>query len=192
MKVIVAWALAAFAPLALAQGSPYVSANYGEATYGVGCATAFACDDKDQAYKLALGWQFNRYLAAELAYNDLGQADFDAPGFGAYLHPTGYELAALGTYPLGESIFSLLARLGFVYGKTKYGRDLEGEQTSTSLTYGAGLQLDFTRNVAVRLQWQRFDMKARIDSQSGAAPAAAPEASGEVDVLSFGILLRAR
>lgn len=175
MKVIAAWALAAFAPFALAQGSPYVSANFGEAKYEIDCAAPLTCDEKDKAYKFGLGWQFNRYVAAEAAYTDLGQADIEGSAFGAFLHATAYEASAVGTYPLGDTIFSLLGRLGLAYGSAKYGRDLEGEHTSTSLTYGAGLQLDFTKNVAVRLQWQRFKLE-----------------ESDVDMLGFGILLRAR
>jgi opacity protein-like surface antigen len=176
MRLIALLALAALAPLASAQGSAYASANFGEAKYEIECAAPLTCDEKDKAYKLGLGWQFNRYVAAELAYTDLGQADIEGSAFGAYLHATAYEASAIGTYPLGDTIFSLLGRLGLAYAKTKYGRDLEGESTATSLTYGAGLQLDFTKNVGVRLQWQRFDV----------------DEGGDIDMLSFGILLRAR
>ena len=186
MRVIALCALAAFAPFALAQagGSPYVSANLGEARYEIECATGLNCDELDKAYQFALGWQFNRYLAAELAYSDLGQADLEGPAFGAFLHASGYELSGVGTYPLGGTVFSLLGRLGLAYTKTKYGRDLAGERAATGLTYGAGLQLDFTKNVAVRLQWQRFNVKARIEGQ--------PEEKDDVDTLMFGFLLRVR
>lgn len=182
-----AFAQAGGSPSAQAGGSPYASLNYGQAKYDIECATGLSCDETDKAYKLGLGWQFNRYLAAELAYTDLGQTNLDGPGFGAFLHATAYELSAVGTYPLGNSIVSALGRLGLAYGTSKYGRDLGGEKTSTSLTYGAGLQLDFSKNVAARLQWQRYHLKAQIQS-----PTSEAEESGNVDMLSLGILLRAR
>lgn len=160
-RVIVALGLAAIAPPAFA--SPYVSLNFGEASYEIDCAAGLSCDEKDKAHKFALGWQFNRHLAAEAAYTDLGQADLSGPGFGAYLHASAYELSAVGTFPL-HGIFSALGRLGIAYGKSKFGRDLSGEETSTALTFGAGLQLDFTKNVAVRLQWQRFDVEGDVDT----------------------------
>ena len=186
MRLIALWMLAAFTPLALAQagGSAYASANFGEAKYEVDCAAPLVCDERDKAHKFALGWQFNRHLAGELAYTDLGQVDFDGGGLGAYLHATSYELSGIGTYPLGGSIFSLLGRLGLAYTQTKYGRDLSGERASSGLTFGAGLQLDFTKNVAVRLQWQRFGAKAQIVGQA--------EEKAHVDLLMFGFLLRAR
>jgi len=31
------------------------------------------------------------------------------------------------------------------------------------LTYGAGLQYDFTRRIALRDQWQRYDTEEKID-----------------------------
>ena len=183
---LAAFAALAAAPLAFAQtgGSPYASVNFGQAKYEIECVTPLVCDEKDKAYKFGLGWQFNRYVAAELAYSDLGQAELEGTGFGAFVHATAYELSGIGTYPLGQSIFSVLGRLGLAYTQTKYGRDLTGKRDSASLTYGAGLQLDFTKNVAVRLQWQRFNVKARIEGQA--------EESGDIDMLSFGILLRAR
>jgi len=184
MRVIASWVLAAFAPLALAQASPYGSVNYGEARYGVDCAAPLVCDERDKAYQFALGWQVNRHLAGELAYTDLGQVDFDGGGLGAYLHATNYELSGIGTYPLGRSIFSLLGRVGLAYTKTKYGRDLSGERASTGLTFGAGLQLDFTKNVTARLQWQRFGARAQIVGQA--------EEKADVDTLMLGLLLRAR
>lgn len=188
-KPLIALAALVATPLAFAQagGSPYVSLNYGQANYEIECVAGLSCDETDKAYKLGLGWQFNRYLAAELAYNDLGQAELESPTFAAFLHATAYELAAVGTYPLGSTIFSLLGRLGLTYGTSKYGRDLGGEKSSASFTYGAGLQLDFSKNVAARLQWQRFRLKSQIQ-----APTNEAEESGDVDLLSFGILLRAR
>jgi opacity protein-like surface antigen len=185
MRFVALLVLAAAAPLAGAQagGSMYASANFGEASYDVDCAAGLMCDDKDQAYKFALGWQFNRYAAAEAAYNDLGQADFEGASLGAFLHATAYEIAGVGTLPIG-GVFSLLGRLGLAHSKAKYGRDFNGEVTSSGLTYGAGLQLDFTKNVAARLQWQRFGVKAQLEGQ--------PEEKRDIDVLSFGIVLRAR
>lgn len=185
MKRAFALGAIAFAPLAFAQSgsSPYVTANVAEATYDVECAAPLTCAEKDKGYKLGLGWQHNRYLAGELAYNDLGQVDFQGPSFGAFLHATAYELTAVGTYPLGGA-FSVLGRLGIMRGTTKYGRDLEGKRTTTGFTYGAGLQLDFSKNVAVRLQWQRFPLKAQIDGQA--------EDEGDVDMLAVGLLLYPR
>jgi opacity protein-like surface antigen len=31
------------------------------------------------------------------------------------------------------------------------------------VTYGAGVQYDFTRRIAVRGQWQRYDTEEKID-----------------------------
>ena len=185
MRRVLALGAMAFAPLALAQSgvSPYVTASAAEASYDVECTAPLTCAEKDKGYKLGLGWQHNRYLAGELAYNDLGQADFRGPSFGAFLHATAYELTAVGTYPLG-GVFSVLGRLGLMHGTTKYGRDFEGKRTTTGFTFGAGLQLDFSKNVAVRLQWQRFPLKAQLSGQA--------EEKLDVDMLSVGLLLYPR
>lgn len=185
----------AFAPLAAAQlpppadGSAYVGVHAGESNFDIACDAPLNCDEKDKAYKLALGWQFNRYIAAELAYSDLGQANLEAGAgaFVAHLHATAYELSAIGTYPLGE-VFSLLGRLGLLQANTKYGGALGGEHNSKATTFGFGLQVDFTRNVTLRLQWQRFNnLKTQIQR-----PTEEPQERGDVDMLSVGILLRPR
>lgn len=184
-KLLLALGAIALAPLAFAQsgGSPYVTLNAMEASYEVECAAPLTCLEKDKGYKLGVGWQLNRYIAGEVAYNDLGQADFKGPAFGAFLHATAYELSAIGTYPL-YGVFSALGRLGVSHATAKYGRDLGGERKLTGMTYGAGLQLDFSKNVAVRLQWQRFPLKAQIDNQ--------PEEKSDVDTLSVGLVLYPR
>ena len=192
--LIALWALA-LAPLAAAQlppppdGTVYVGVHAGESKYDIACDTPLNCDVKDKAYKLALGWQFNRYIAAELAYNDLGQANLEAGAgtFVAHLHATAYELSAVGTYPFGD-VFSLLGRLGVLQANTKYGGALGGEHSSKATTFGLGVQLDFTRNVTLRLQWQRFNnLKSQIQTPTNESPE-----RGDIDMLSVGILLRPR
>ena len=190
---LLAFSALAFAPLAAAQlpppqdGSAYVGVHAGESKFDIDCVEPLNCDEKDKAYKLALGWQFNRYIAAELAYNDLGQANLEAGTFVAHLHATAYELSAVGTYPLGN-MFSLLGRMGLLQAHTKYGGALGGEHKSRATTFGFGAQLDFTRNITLRLQWQRFNnIKTQIQT-----PTTQPEERGDVDMLSVGILLRPR
>src|SRR5688572_22480650 len=190
---LIALSALVFAPLAAAQlppppdGTAYVGVHAGESNFDIACDAPLNCDEKDKAYKLALGWQFNRYIAAEVAYNDLGQANLEAGAFVAHLHATAYELSAVGTYPLGD-VFSLLGRLGVLQANTKYGGALGGEHSSKATTFGFGVQLDFTRNVTLRLQWQRFNnLKTQIQR-----PTEEPQERGDIDMLSVGILLRPR
>src|SRR5438128_11066499 len=55
----------------------YVGATVGQAKFKNACSGAGAgvsCDDKDTAWRLLAGYQFNRNLAVELGYHNLGEA----------------------------------------------------------------------------------------------------------------------
>ena len=82
----------------------------------------FDFDDSDQAYKLFGGWRFSPYIAAELAYMDLGapneafddgvdeaEVDADIDGFAPYV---------VGTLPLG--IFEIFAKVGYLFTRSTW------------------------------------------------------------------------
>jgi hypothetical protein len=86
------WALA-HAPPALAQNGSHhyfgLAAGQGRAKFdeeslaaralspGV-TATVLERDERDRAYRVFMGWQWNRYLGAEAGYFDLGRTGFNA------------------------------------------------------------------------------------------------------------------
>src|SRR5712671_7092564 len=82
-------AAAAFAGAALAQDKTqetgaYAGLSIGQAK-GKDSCSAFAgsgisCDDKDTAWKIFGGYQFMRYLAAEVAYADFGKVKASGGG----------------------------------------------------------------------------------------------------------------
>jgi opacity protein-like surface antigen len=108
---------------------------------------------------------------AEIGYHNLDEAS--APG-GA-TEGTAWELVGIGTLPLGNQ-FSAYGKLGVYHG------ELEApgaEETNNDLTYGRGLQYDFTRAVGVRGEWQRY-------SKMGGGAVA----ETDVDVLNVGAVYR--
>ena len=126
--------------------SVYVGGDVGQSKLK-DCVVA-GCDDKDTAWGLFGGYQFNRNLAAELGYHRLGS--FSSPG--GDVDAKAWELVGLGSWPITDQ-FSVYGKLGGYRGK------LDGaghSETNTDLTYGLGLQWDFTRNVGVRGEWQRY------------------------------------
>jgi OmpA-OmpF porin, OOP family len=78
------------------------------------------------------------------------------------------EIVAVGMFPVMDKL-SVIGKLGFanVEVDTPVGSD-----DKTELTYGVGVQYDFTRNLGARAQWQRYDT------------------DNEVDLLSVGIVYR--
>jgi len=166
----------AFAGSALAQGQTQETGAYAGLSIGqskgscTGTAAGASCDDTDMAWKIFGGYQFMRYLGAEIAYSDLGKvsASVSAPGVSssAESKSNAWELVAVGSYPIGTSGFAPYAKLGFYRGETKTTASAtvlgttvstSSKDTNNDFTGGLGLRYDITRNFAVRAEWQRYN-----------------------------------
>ncbi len=105
--------------------------------------------DHNAAVNLYGGYTLNSNLALELGYMTLGHQNGDlgeVRGHGGYLD-------VVGTLPLGMSNFSLLGRLG--YDRASIMTDA-GSDNGGGLNFGAGLQYDLSRNVALRAEVTRY------------------------------------
>ena len=166
IKAVVALAAIAFAGSAAAQqpvvAAPYVGGTIGQAEYKD--ATG---DDKDTAWRILGGYQFNRHFAAELGYHDLGQV--------SAVEGNAIEVVGIGAFPIVDKL-SAYGKLGVYRG------ELEApgvKETNSDLTYGVGLQYDFLKNVGVRGEWQRY-------SKMGGGNLV----ETDVDVMSVGLIYR--
>jgi OOP family OmpA-OmpF porin len=168
---VAALSLAGAAAAAPDLSSVYAGGTIGQAKYKDGCAGLNDCDDKDTAWRLLAGYQFNRYFAAEVGYHDLGEASASA----GTTEGNAWELVGIGAYPIVDKLS--------VYGKLgAYRGELEGpggKESNSDVTYGAGLQYDLVRNVALRGEWQRY-------SKMGGGNTG----ETDLDVLSVGALYR--
>jgi hypothetical protein len=116
----------------------YVGAELGQGDAGVA---------DDIGYKILGGYQFHRNLAAEIGYGILVDKD--------EVEVTTLELVAVGLWPLGNN-FSLLGKLGFANWEIDAPR--RGiAQDGTDITWAIGAQFDFSRNLALRATWQRYE-----------------------------------
>jgi OOP family OmpA-OmpF porin len=129
-----------------ALSSAYIGANIGQSKFRNACNGFTGCDDKDTSFRLFGGYQFTPNIAAELGYNDFGKIG------GIDVKSNAWDLSAVGMWPLASQI-SLLGRVGLYHGEVKDG----GSDTKNGVTFGLGAQYDFTRNVGVRAEWQRFN-----------------------------------
>lgn len=172
-----------------ALSSVYIGGGIGQSKAKDGCESltqfGFSCDAKDTAWRFFGGYQFHRNFAAELGYTDLGAATATAPGQSVDFEATAWDLSAIGYWPIADQ-FSVFGRLGFYNSEVKAtGSGASGKKTTTDLTYGLGVQYDFTRNFGVRGEWQRYsDMKAREDSPPPT------EGKSDVDVLGVSLIYR--
>jgi OOP family OmpA-OmpF porin len=167
---------ASFAQAKPADTGFYIGGSAGLST--IDCpGGAGSCDDEDTAYKLFGGYKFNRNLAIEGGYTPLGESSRGSVTGEA----TAWELLGVGSFPLGNN-FSIYGKLGFYSGELEVSSPVaSGKKTTTDLTYGAGVQFDFARNLGVRAEWQRYQgMEFPTTSVSSG--------DTDIDVLSLGVL----
>lgn len=128
----------------------YAGASLGRADLG---------PDDDTALKIFGGYQINRSFAVEFGYSDFGDVTVGNNGVNA----SAWELTGLGKFPLGNQFYVYgLAGLAKIKAETTVS-GLRVSDDSTELTFGFGLQYDFSPKVGGRLQWQRYDTSSEID-----------------------------
>lgn len=188
LPALIAASLLAFPALAQSPDTGfYVGGHLGQAEARDSCndfnAPGVSCDDKDTAWRVLGGFQFNRHLAIEGAYTDLGEFTASGPGGSVSAEARALELTGIGAFPLGNAL-SVYGKAGVYRGETEGRLDatlLSGsaEDSNTDFTFGAGVRFDMTRNVALRAEWQRYNDMGGDDTTES-----------DVDVLSIGLLYR--
>jgi OOP family OmpA-OmpF porin len=136
-------------------------------------------DETDSSWKFIGGYQFNQNFALELGYTDLGSVTISGPGGNATFESTAFELLGVASLPVADR-FSVYGKFGFYQADSDLNFNLVGfgsgsaSESNTDITFGVGLRYDFTRNLGVRAEWQRYG-----DVGDGAT---------DVDVMSIGVL----
>jgi OmpA-OmpF porin, OOP family len=163
-------AMALPAAAQMTMNSPYVGASIGRADYRT-------ADQTDTAWRLFGGYQFHRNFSAELGLHHLGEVDQAGGARDALI----WEAVGVGAFPVANAL-SVYGKLGAYYGKSEFRSALgSGDDTNGGLTYGFGAQYDVARQVAVRLEWQRYDQVG--GNRTGET---------DIDVLNLGVVYRFR
>jgi OOP family OmpA-OmpF porin len=118
--------------------------------------------DEDTAWKASVGYQINRTFAVELGYTNLGEVSLG----NSDVEATAWEVIGLAKFPVANQ-FSIYGLAGIAMTKVE-GRLLgvPFDDDSTELTFGVGAQYDFSRNMGVRAQWQRYGADEDVDVMS--------------------------
>lgn len=128
--------------------------------------TSGPVDGKDTAWKLFGGYMFYPNVGLEAAYVNLGDVTYSGDFSGAAVtggkvEISGFNVAAIGVLPLTES-FSVFGKFGF------FAWDVEASDTTAGIgaftaqadgsnaSFGVGVSYNFTRNLGVRAEWERF------------------------------------
>ncbi len=154
----------------------YLGLGAGEAEYKDTNAT----DDKDTAWKAFVGYDVNKIIGIEAGYVDLGKITGDlGPGLGGDVETAGWNIDARVGFPVGP--VSIFGKAGTYYAdiERKAG-PLSVDDTSWELTYGAGAEFEFARNLGIRAEWERFE----IDDND------AMVRSQDVDLLSASLVFK--
>ena len=142
------------------------------AIIAAGFSSATTTTDKygyGAAYKAFAGYSFNKYVALELGYFNLGKFKFDttttpAGTLHAETKTQGANLDAVFSYPFDNG-FSVFGRIGIQYVKSKV--DLTGtgaiivlssstNETGRGPKTGVGVGYEFARNMGVRGEWEYY------------------------------------
>lgn len=159
---------------ASAQG--YMGASFGNTDADEGNAvpdliTSGTVDGKDSGFKLFGGYQFNKNLAVELAYVDLGKLTYSGlfgglPVTGGNVETTGFNVSAVGVLPLNAS-FSLFAKAGLFAWQAKArdttgGAPFSGKEDDADISFGFGGAYHLNRNFSVRAEWEQYEAVDKI------------------------------
>jgi OOP family OmpA-OmpF porin len=142
--------------------------------------TDISRNDRDTAYKLFAGYQFNEYYALEAGYFSLGKPHFTATTSPAgtldgEVKLRGWNMDLIGLLPLTER-FSLMGRVGA--HRAKASDQFQGtgavvpaspspSESYTSYKFGAGMQYAITPSLLVRAEFERYRVPDGLGNRSG-------------------------
>ncbi len=156
-------ATSAIAADAAVNSSFYVGGNLGKSDFKISCEAGFSCSNPGLNFKLLAGYQFSPNFAVEGAYANFGTVKASDETFKAKARLHSFTLAGLGIIPLSSEA-QVFGKLGvhFSRGKLDIESPYEGASGSdsghkTGLLLGAGVQYDFTKNLAGRFEYERLN-----------------------------------
>lgn len=169
----------------MSMSAAYVGASVGQSKFKGACedlASGVSCDEKDTAWRILGGYQFSRYIAAEVGYHNFGKTSASAGGVNASVKANAWELVGVGLIPIGAQ-FGAYGKLGGYHGEAKLDSNVgaSGTDTNNGWTFGAGLQYDVMPQLGLRGEWQRY--RDLGGDNAG---------KGDIDVFSIGALWRFR
>jgi OOP family OmpA-OmpF porin len=113
--------------------------------------------DRDTAFSLFAGYDFNRFIGVESGYADLGKLEYlgNVP-----LEATAPYLVAVGKLPLTENV-AVYAKAGINHWSLDDAHPLltgTGDRSGTDATYGLGVQYRINDRFAVRGDYSRLEV----------------------------------
>jgi OOP family OmpA-OmpF porin len=142
-------AFAAAQSAAAQDGTFYVGASIGAAKAKNVCANATNCDQDETSYKGFAGYKVNKYLAAEAGLQYFGMFGRNNQG----ISTMAFDALAVGSYPVWQDL-SVYARAGLYFASMK---SKPNSEDNLGFTYSVGGEYAFSRELAARVDWQRYN-----------------------------------
>jgi OOP family OmpA-OmpF porin len=153
--------------------------------------TSVSQDRRDTGWKLYGGYRLHRNFAVEGGYFNLGKYDFTATtvpagALNGHMKVQGGNLDLVGILPITQR-FSAFGRVGLTYAQVKdsFGGSGAAALVGTSPSkrdwnpkYGVGLQYDFSWNLGVRLEAERYRISDAVIGRNN------------IDLFSVGLVYR--
>jgi opacity protein-like surface antigen len=140
------------------------------------------CDRRDTNWGVQMGVDFNRFIAAEVAYRNLGkiQEQNDNAGRTAEVRAKALEAVVIAGLPVEK--VTVYVKGGAYRAKSQLKSTFltEADTTNTNWTMGAGVRYDVFQHLGLRLEYQRYN-----NLGSGAVGF-----RGDADTLSLGAVIR--
>jgi len=172
-QLLLACALSAFTLPAMAEGF-YVFGDVGQGKMELDSSNDSKLSKTDTSFSVGAGYDYNKFLAIELAYRDLGEvadrgSDFngvDNYNFVDKIGITALQASVVGKLPISD-VFNVYGRLGLAsldadYESREYyadGNNPSPYSDSTSKTkavFGLGASFDVTSQLALRAEYSQY------------------------------------
>ncbi len=139
----------------------HAGASFGQSKLENGCVAGFACDDKDQAFRVYGGGRFNNAVGLEVGLLNMGKFDRG----GGRTDGWGLDLALVAGVPIGTNS-AIFGKLGAIYARTEVDGSpaavaagmRTGKERGWGARYGIGGQVGLTPQWALRADWDRYRM----------------------------------
>lgn len=136
----------------------YATASVGQTRADIEDMPGFSVDDTDTGYSLGLGYEFNKYVAFEAGYVDLGETTMTLGAFNAAVEADGFYFGPKVSLPITDK-FSVFGKVGLfawdVDASSNFG--VAASASGTDAYFGAGLAYDITDALALKAEWTRYN-----------------------------------
>lgn len=143
---------------------------------------ALPCDRRDTNWGMQMGVDFNRFVAVEVGYRNLGKVIEQSDGATRTAEVRAKAFEAVGIAALPVQKVSVYLKGGAYRAKSQLKSTFltEADTTNTNWTMGAGVRYDMFEHFGVRLEYQRYNNLGSV----------AVGFRGDVDTYSLGAVIR--